>query len=222
MDKLYIPAERWERYAEAYSAHLVAEHKGKSPAPVRTIEHGAFLYTAFSVIYGRLGGSHCPTVQGWRLMPLSLYRGETTMKHHDEEAIEAGRRERGDKTGVIVSVRGQHMVCADRVDFCMTVPSTKPIPLEHAKRYCERESHYGWRALLYKGAEVEWFTLQGHPVSRHVRDDESCVSVLYWGKGDKIHDQTLDDDMQFDPVTEQVAVPRPAKAIDIPQLAFAF
>lgn len=222
MDKLYIPAERWEMYAEAYSAHLAAEHKGKSPVPVRTIEHGGFLYTAFAVIYGCLGGSRGPTVEGWRLLPPDLYRGETTMKYHDEEAIESGRRERGDKTGIIVSVRGQHMVCAERVDFCMTLPGTKPISLDEAKTANERSSQYGWRALTYKGAKVEWFTFHGHPVVRYERDDGGRASTLFWRKGNTIHEQWLDDEVQLDPATEQAVFKRPVAAIEDHQLAFAF
>lgn len=39
-----IPAQQWEKYADAYSAHIAVEHKGKGPVAVRTVEHDGFLY----------------------------------------------------------------------------------------------------------------------------------------------------------------------------------
>lgn len=219
MNIIHIPAERWEAYTASYSAASAVEHKGKPPVPVRTIEHGGFLYTSFAIHYGCLGDSTGPTVKAWRLLPLALYKGETTLKYHDEEAIESGRRNRGDMTGVVVSVRGSHMVCAEPVEFCMALPCTKPISKEEAEQHNESESKHGWRALMFKRAKVEWFTLHGHPVARYSKKDGECHAVLFWKKGSTIHEQWLDEDMPLAPLTERAYMERPAASADDRQLA---
>ncbi|MDR9154963.1 hypothetical protein FEP40_05841 [Burkholderia multivorans] len=167
--RIQVPAERWESMAAAYSCHMAVEHKGNKPVPVRTAEYGGLLYTAFAIMRGRYGGATQPYVEAYRLVPKSLYTGETTLVYHDKKAIEDGLRERGDLTGLIVSANGELMVCAERVWFVMDLPSTRPLSLAEAEDYDARQRKSGWRALWFAGKEPEWFSLRGHPVAESHR-----------------------------------------------------
>jgi hypothetical protein len=203
MGSIQIPAERWEAMAAANSCHLAAEHKGKGnkPLPVRTAEYEGFLYTAFRTVWGAYGGNMRPHVDAYRLLPASLYTGETTLVYHDEEAIQAGLRERGDHTGLIVSANGKPMVCAERVRFILDLPGTRPLSLAEAKDYDERQRRSGWRALWFGSKEPEWFSLRGHPVA--VYRDHSTLhedhAVLLWKAKGEIHELSIDDDVVLSP-----------------------
>ncbi|MBU9211668.1 hypothetical protein [Burkholderia multivorans] len=197
MGSIQIPAEHWEAMAAANSCHMAAEHKGNKPLPVRTAEYGGFLYTAFATMWGRYGGAIQPYVDAYRLLPPSVYTGETTLVYHDEKAIKAGLRERGDHTGLIVSANGKLMVCAEGVRFILGLPGTRPLSLAEAKDYDERQRRSGWRALWFSGKEPEWFSLRGHPVA--VYRDHSTLhedhAVLLWKAKGEIHELSIDDDV---------------------------
>ena len=213
MDGIRVQAERWEALAAANSCHLAIGHKGNKPVPVRVAEYGGFLYTVFATITGPYGGAVPPHVEAYRLVPPSLYAGETTLVYHDEKAIQSGRRKRGDKTGLIVAVNGKSMVCADRVRFVMDLPGTRPLSLADAKDYDERQRKYGWRALWFSGKEPEWFSLRGHPVA--VYRDHSTLhedhAVLLWKTKGEIHEISIDDVILSQPeelqTTPSVAIP---------------
>jgi len=206
MDSYQIPAEQWEAMAAANSCHLAAEHKGKGnkPLPVRTVEYGGFLYTAFSAMYGPYGEARKPYVDAYRLLPKLLYAGETTLVYHDEEAIQAGLRERGEHTGLIVSVNGKWMVCAGRVRFVLGLPGTCPLSLADAKDYDERQRRSGWRALWFGGREPEWFSLHGHPVAVYREHDTlgDDHAVLVWKHNGEIRELSIDDDVILSPPEE--------------------
>lgn len=209
MDGIRVQAERWQRIAQAYSAHLTAEHKGHKPIPVRTAEYGGFLYTAFSVMYGPYGEARKPYIDAYRLLPTSVYVGETTLVYHDEEAIQAGLRERGEHTGLIVSANGRLMVCAERVRFILDLPGTPPLSLVEAKSHDECQRKSGWRALWFRGKEPEWFSLRGHPVAVYrghetLGDDHA---VLFWKLDGEIHELSIDSDVSLSPPEELRTVP---------------
>jgi hypothetical protein len=209
MDGIRVQAERWQRIAQAYSAHLTAEHKGHKPIPVRTAEYGGFLYTAFSVMYGPYGEARKPYIDAYRLLPTSVYVGETTLVYHDEEAIQAGLRERGEHTGLIVSANGRLMVCAERVWFILDLPGTPPLSLVEAKSHDECQRKSGWRALWFRGKEPEWFSLRGHPVAVYrghetLGDDHA---VLFWKLDGEIHELSIDSDVSLSPPEELRTVP---------------
>lgn len=209
MDGIRVQAERWQRIAQAYSAHLTAEHKGHKPIPMRTAEYGGFLYTAFSVMYGPYGEARKPYIDAYRLLPTSVYVGETTLVYHDEEAIQAGLRERGEHTGLIVSVNGKWMVCAERVRFILDLPGTPPLSLVEAKSHDECQRKSGWRALWFRGKEPEWFSLRGHPVAVYrghetLGDDHA---VLFWKLDGEIHELSIDSDVSLSPPEELRTVP---------------
>jgi len=205
MDKFLVPAELWQQIASANSCHLAVEQKGGRPVSVRTAEYGGFLYTAFGALYGPFGEARKPYVDAYRLLPMSMYAGETTLVYHDNEAIREGRRERGDHAGLIVSVKGKLMVCADKVRFLMDLPGTRPLSLAEAMSYDEGERGAGWRALWYGGKEPDWFSLQGHPVAVYrghkTLDDDRAV--LLWKHDGAIHELGIDDDVLLDGVDRE-------------------
>jgi len=208
MGSIQIPAEHWEAMAAANSCHMAVEHKGNKPLPVRTAGHGGFLYTAFTTVWGAYGGDMQPYVDAYRLLPPSLYTGETTMVYHDEQAIQAGLRERGDHTGLIVSVDGKLMVCAERIRFILDLPGTRPLSQSEAKDYDERQRRSGWRALWFGSKEPEWFSLRGHPVA--VYRDHCTLhedrAVLLWGAKGEIHELSIGGDVILSPL-EELATP---------------
>lgn len=214
MDKFLVPAELWQQIASANSCHLAVEQKASRPVSVRTAEYGGFLYTAFGALHGPFGEARKPYVDAYRLLPASMYTGETTLAYHDEEAIRAGQRDRGDHSGLIVSANGKLMVCAERVWFILDLPGTPPLPLVEAKSHdkCQRKS--GWRALWFRGKEPEWFSLRGHPVAVY-RGHETlgdCHAVLLWKNNGKIQELSIADDVALSPPVEETIVPSGATA----------
>jgi hypothetical protein len=204
-----LPAEQWELVAEASSCQIAAEHCGDSPVPVRAVEHRGASYVVFSVMWGAYGSVPEPEIRAWKLWPLSLYDGATTTVYHDEEAIRAGLRQRGDHTGLIVSVGGTPMVCAQEVRFILGLPGTHPLSLAEAKDYDERQRRSGWRALWFNGKEPEWFSLHGHPVA--VYRDHSTLhndhAVLLWKAKNKIQELSIDDDVRLSTPEELQTAP---------------
>ncbi|GLW61508.1 hypothetical protein Hthe01_18570 [Hydrogenophilus thermoluteolus] len=204
MSRVHVPAEHWERIAEeAYSAQIAAEHKDKGkPIPVRTAAYGGYLYTVFGVQHGPWG-KKLPSINAWRLVPLIAYDGETTTVYHDEEEIRAGLRKRGDMTGLIVSVKGKMMVCAEMVQFLLGLPRTRPLSLAEAQAYDARQRRFGWRSLWFQGKEPEWFSLRGHPVAvyRGHRTLGNDAAVLLWQHEGEVKELHLAaEDVALDPL----------------------
>jgi hypothetical protein len=218
MSQILVPAEQWETMASANSCQIAAEQQcacegsGHKPVPVRTAEYGGYLYTAFATIYGPYGAARKPCVEAYRLLPRSMYSGETTSVYHDAEAIRSGLRERGDHTGLIVSVRGNKMVCADKVWFLMDLPGTRPLSQAEAESYDEWQRDYGWRAGWFNGALPEWFSLNRHPVARY-RGHATIGNnraALFWKLGGAIQELSIADDVAlFAPERRAVAVGEP-------------
>lgn len=215
-----VPAEKWEVASDAFSGQLAVEHKGSGPIKVKTFRHDAFLYTVFSVHYRHYGAQKAE-VEAWRLVPASLYPGETTQRYHDKEAIEAGLRQRGDYTGLVVLVRGQRMVCAQRVLFYQDLPATAPLSRAEAEAYDRNESGYGWRALWYAGATPTWHTLRGHPVARYCCHSTlgHAHTVLFWRHESRIEEMSLDIEVILDPSTGRAMQPNAVVTPEAGQLS---
>jgi hypothetical protein len=211
MNPILVPAEQWETMASANSCQIAAEQQcacegsGLKPVPVRTAEYGGYLYTAFATIYGPYGAARKPCVEAYRLLPRSMYSGETTSVYHDEGTIRSGLRERGDHTGLIVSVRGNKMVCADKVRFLMDLPGTRPLSQVEAVAFDERERVFGWRSGWFKAAMPEWFSLKGHPVARYTghRTLGNNHAVLFWRLGGTIQELSIAHDVALSATLQQ-------------------
>src|SRR5690554_4748280 len=146
--KSLIPAERWEDMTAIYSAHRATEQKGADPVSVSAAVYGSYLYTAFGVIHRPWGYLNQPTIMAWRLVPLDLYKGETTTLYHDAQAIKQGLRERGDHTGLVVRHKGDLLVCTTPVELRCDLP-VKHLSLDEAKAHDQHERGYAWRSILF-------------------------------------------------------------------------
>jgi hypothetical protein len=196
-----LPAEQWERLAEASSCQLAAEHRGKSPVPVRAVKYLGASYVVFRVMWGGYGSVPEPEIRAWKLWPLSLYEGSATTVYHDEEAIRAGLRERGDHTGLIVTVNGKQMVCAQEVRFILGLPTTRPMGLNEAEDYDAQCRSSGWRALWFRGKEPKWYSLHGHPVAVYRGHGTLGTdhAVLLWGSDGTVHEMSIHHSVSLDP-----------------------
>jgi len=196
-----LPAEQWQSIAAANSCQLAAEHRGKSPVPVRAVQYRGASCVVFSVMWGAYGSVPEPQISAWWLWPPSLYEGSTTTVYHDEEAIRAGLRERGDHTGLIVVANGQQMVCARQVKFYQGLPTTRPLTQKEAEDYDAQCRSSGWRALWFRGKEPKWYSLQGHPVAVY-RGHETLGTdhaVLLWRADGDVREMSIHHSVRLEP-----------------------
>jgi hypothetical protein len=199
-----VAAEYWEEIASATSCdRLVEEKKHDKPVSVRTVQHRGGLYTAFATVFGPYAAAFKPRIDAYRLLPASAYDGHTTTVGQLREAVDAGLRERDDHTGLVVSVRGRLMVCAERVRFVLALPTTKPLTKSEAQSYDEIQRRCGWRSAWFPGQEPEWFALERHPVvvyrgHRTLGDD---YAVLLWKYRGAIHELFIRD-VPLSPIAE--------------------
>lgn len=193
MIEITAPLERWEALTEMYSTPQAVEHKPeKGPVPVKSEVYQGHRYTAFSIWHCPWGGRPGPRIGAYRLDLPSRFDGETTVVYHDEAAILAGRRERGDHTGLLVKVARTTMVCAAKVAITPGLPTTPPVTLDQAKAWNAEIGGMGWRSLVYKDGEVTWHSLGGHPVVRYQLPDGKIQQSLIWTvDGQTFHDMYL-------------------------------
>ncbi len=222
--RIQIPAEQWESFSEAYSSDTAAEHKGNKPIPVKTFEYGGFRYTVFGTIYQAFSLEKSSTMKAYKLIPMTMYQGETTLVYHDSDAIRQGLRHRGDMTGLIVSYQGNLMVCAEQVFFEKGLPTMRPLSVAEARAYNEKQTG-GWRFLNHSESKQKWFTFHGHPVVLYQFDREwKNVAILFWRKGAAIQEMTVAEDiglvevngsMLAMPVMNPVKAHQPSKATSV-------
>jgi len=196
--RIILPAETWMDMAGAYSADRLALSEGKRPVAVKTCPFREHLYTVFGVVYGCWGSDIGYVLEAWRLLPESMYEGETTTIWIDEEAIRSGAKERGDHTGLIVTAGGRRMVCVEPAAFGMGLP-TFTLSLADAMAYDDQCRKAGWRSLLYPCAERQWALLEGHPVVRYVNSAGNCRAALLWRYRRRIEEITLDNGVPLEP-----------------------
>lgn len=150
-----------------------------------------------------------PTVWAYKLLPLSWYGGETTTIYHDEEAITAGRRNRGDLSGLIVLAKGKKLVCAEQVLFLKGLPKTRPMQLADAQSFDRECAQYGWRALYCSNSLPIWKSLDGHPVAEYKTDEGEKSPVLFYREGKTIYEMKLEADIPLLPWLEETSKATP-------------
>ncbi|NVZ11549.1 hypothetical protein HW932_20070 [Allochromatium humboldtianum] len=198
--EIQLAAEVWEECRKAYSAHRFLEQQSKDkPCGVATFEYQGYLYTVFGVCHGPYGNPVWGRIMAYRLVPEATFNGETTFVYHDEDAIAAGRRARGDHTGLIVLVKGTRMVCEKAVSFRRGLPTTRPISRQEAERHEQQSQGMGWRAHFWKGIHPSWKSLQGHPVALYEKQEER-LAMLLWKHGRHVEELPLSDDLELDPL----------------------
>lgn len=174
-----LPAQKWMALKNAYSADLLADHRDKgSLASVRSCEHQGYLYTTLAVLHmGARGQSEC---HSYRLIPLDMYQGPTWRSHSQLVDLYDKERSRGDCVGLMVLIKGQPMVLAQRFTFKRSRPTCIPISADEALQYLNGFAGCGWRSLFFKDASVTWGTFEGHPVTVYTNPDGATRKVLYW------------------------------------------
>ena len=174
---LHVPAQEWEEWSAIVCCAKMAESKPGEVVGVPVVEHGGYLHCAFSAMYGGRSGNN--VVDAWQLIPADLYEGQTWTYHPLDFSV----RERGDYTGLRVSVRGSHVVCTKPVSVVRTYPTIRPISMQDALKYDDSARSYGWRAMGFRGAKRSWKLLHGHPVAVYHGADEvedGSTAVLLW------------------------------------------
>lgn len=200
MNRVAVPVWQWEEFAKSNSCLNAVEQKGSKPVSVRTFKYNGFMYTSFGVSYGCYSRSKLkPTICAYKLLPESLYAGTTITTYHNDEAIKNGLRERGDLTGLIVSVGGRLAVCAEKVDFLCELPNTTPISMAEAQSFNDSIKD-GWRVHWFEEVACSWFTLDGHPVALYKSEDRENHAVLFWRKKGSIQEMSIANDVELSPV----------------------
>ncbi len=117
MRVIHINAQLWERYYRKLAVMQLASQKGSKPVSVNTFEHEGFLFVGWGATFPGVQNKEPQRLSAYRLIPESMYEGETTTVYHDEQAISAGTRKRGCLDGLVVIALKQRLVCAEQVEF---------------------------------------------------------------------------------------------------------
>lgn len=217
MKEIHVPAEAWWSYAELNNCARLAGQKSAEIVSVQAFEFGGYLHMPYGCMYGPHTAKRPLTLETYRLLPEDLLEGTTTV-YHDSEAIASGRRERGDLSGLIVSIDRARMTCAFKVAFNMDLPS-QHLSLQQAKAAEMKFRNYGWRSFFYKGVKPTWLFLDKHPVARYIKDDDpdSEKHVLFWRHEREIKELTVDNSYSFTAPTDSdyngAANPEPQMAL---------
>lgn len=199
MREIQIPMQLWEKNTRRLALQSLCNQKGSEIVSVPTFEHEGFFYMGNGATYMPYGDKRISSLSAYRLLPEVMFKGATTTKYHDEQAIASGIRARGDLTGLIVSVGRKRMVCAERTSFIATLPTTAPIQLAEAKAFDMASRKYGWRVFLAKGVEPTWAFLRGHPVASYVDHDRGVdLKVLFWKDSDSVMEMSLHNGIAMD------------------------
>jgi len=199
---------KWRSMTGINSASRVSEQKGDALIKVSAKELQGHLYTAFCTLYGSIGRNSTSTIYAYRLALLDLYQGETTRLYHDEDAVNEGRRKRGDHQGLIIKYKNKEYAMAQRVDLVMVLPDAVGVCMEELKAIEEEKREAGWRSHLYRDGNYEWKSYQGHPVLEYSTDDGRITRVLYCQEDGELEEVTLDDDLKLEPSAQALIVER--------------
>lgn len=213
MNRVLVPAENWDAKTAANSCMNAIEQKDGKLISVRTFEYHGFLYTSFGSMHCQYSAEFKPTVWAYKLLPLSWYGGETTTIYHDEEAIAAGRRDRGNLSGLVVLAKGKKLVCAEQVLFSKDLPKTRPMQLTDAQTFDTLCAQYGWRALYCSNSLPIWKSLGGHPVAEYKNDAGEKSLVLFYREGKTIYEMELGGDIPLVPWLDKTSEATPGNSV---------
>lgn len=178
----YLPLEIFNSAASAsYCLMQMTEQKvvnGQAkPVSAKAVRLNNRLYTNMG---GSWHGVNCE-YQAWELIPEAEYTGDTTTIYYDPEAIESGRRERGDHTGLMVTNQGCRYVLANQILIRSTLPSRHcAVSLSEAKEHDRKNSRWGWRSK-YGTEDVTWIEKKGFAIALFgVAEGEKRAAMLYY------------------------------------------
>ncbi|MDD5366633.1 MAG: hypothetical protein PHR30_14945 [Gallionellaceae bacterium] len=209
VDTITVPAEQWERLTEMYSGMAAVDQgddccskKSKCDSPdlvkVKISKLRGQVYTSFGMIHGGLEHS---CIDAWVLCAESQYSGPTHVIYHDSAAIDAGRRDRGDHEGLLVTHKGTRYVLTHPTRILMSLPSAEAIVgLEEAQAYDRAGSFFGWRALWCKGSKPRWMTLAGFSAATYTSTSgpPTSLTMLYYRLGKRIAELRVKDVSRFE------------------------
>lgn len=204
VNSLTLPAEKWEQMTEAYSGmntdkQMMCDSKPKicKPVSVKVKTIGDRQYTTFGMCHGDINNSY---IQAWELWPESEYDRPTHITYHDEAAIDAGLRERGDLEGLIVTHKGRQYVLTRFTEIKKSLPSrAAAVSLREAREFDKSQSEVGWRTTWFKSATPVWRLIEGFPVvtyrsaAGHVR----LITMLFYRLGKHIVELNVNNDDRF-------------------------
>lgn len=165
---------------QAYASYKKGDNKRIS---VKAVILDGKRYTASGCLYGSLETSH---FWAWELVPDNLYEGPKelkTMIYHDEQAIESGKRDRGDLTGLMVSHKKREYTIARGAIVKPILPSLESaLSLQEAQEYFNQvESNY----LRCQGhMDNNWIELHGHAIRTFRNGDEQGCWLYYRNRKD--------------------------------------
>jgi len=91
----WFPLSAGSRSHQPTPVTLRSNRKAAGLFPSERPSMGTFSIRLWSPLR-TFGEARKPYVDAYRLLPTSMYTGETTLAYHDEEAIRAGQRDRGE------------------------------------------------------------------------------------------------------------------------------
>lgn len=180
VETINLSLEQFEKASSAcYALMKLSEQQVKngiaSPVSVPTIKINGILVTG-------MGGSHHGLdrqFDAWQLTPEETYQGPTTTRYHDEDAIKAGLRDRGDHTGLVVTYRGARMVLTRRIVIMSGAPSLQyAVSLEDAKTYDAGPNQGYWRST--SGDPVRWIEKAGFVFAVFAEQHGKELTMLYY------------------------------------------
>lgn len=199
MEEITIPQQHWYSASQRLALMNLTSQKRAEVVSVPVFEHSGYAYMGNSAIYTAFGSDEKSSIGAYRLIPKSLFKGETTTVYHDPEAINRGERERGNLVGLIVSVKKQLMVCSTMVKFVASLPTTAPISLSEAKKHAASFQSIGWRKSVLDAVTPLWNHINGHPVASYNNPDMNfCCHVLFWRLQNEVHEMSLGQSVIFD------------------------
>ncbi|RSE57574.1 hypothetical protein EGT81_19240 [Alcaligenes faecalis] len=130
MREIHINAQTWQRYYRKMALMKLSSQQGSNPVSVPTFEHDGYLFLANAGLFPGNQSNEPKQLFAYRLIPDSIYEGQTTTVYHDPEAIKSGTRLRGCLKGLVVLVHNERMVCAQQVKFVTPNHSTSAKAVE--------------------------------------------------------------------------------------------
>lgn len=179
-ETIVLPFEKFEKASSAcYALMKLSEQRVKDgiaiPVAIPAIKIGGMLVTNMGGSYQGLESKF----DAWELSPETTYQGPTTPRYHDEEAIKAGLRKRGDHTGLLVTYRGTRMVLTRKITIKASAPSLQyAVSLVDAKKYDSDGSHGAWREF-YCGP-VRWVEKAGFTLAIFTKPNDEETTMLYY------------------------------------------
>lgn len=179
IETITLPLEEFEKASSAcYALMKLSEQQVKNgiatPVSVPAIRINGILVTG-------MGGCHHgldSQFDAWEMTPEETYQGPTTARYHDEEAINAGLRDRGDHTGLVVTYRGSRMVLTRRIAIMSGAPSLQySVSLEDAKAYDAKPGQGYWRSE--SGDPIRWIEKAGFVFAVFPEKHGKELTMLY-------------------------------------------